>query len=306
MNALRPYAQLVRLPNLPTAWADIFLAALVTGALPARLPALLVLLLASTCLYWSGMVFNDWFDVEQDKKERPFRPIPSGQVSVRTAFVLGAGLMVGGIFFAFLAGWVLFQQDQAPGWMRPGILSLLLASAILAYDGWLKRTGVGPVAMGLCRFLNVLLGVSISGGSAWPLGTHLALVVGLYIVGLTWLARTEARQSRQGSLLGAGVVLLGSLVLALPLAAYDPPERSSFLFPYLLVALGFAVGIPVIAAINSPTPATVQEAVKRALMSLIVLDAVLASSRAGTWGLVLLVLLVPSIYLNRRRWLYAT
>jgi hypothetical protein len=41
-------------------------------------------------------------------------------------------------------------------------------------------------------------------------------------------------------------------------------------------------------------------------MGLIVLDAVLASGLAGTIGLVILLLLAPSLYLGRRRWLYAT
>ncbi len=41
-------------------------------------------------------------------------------------------------------------------------------------------------------------------------------------------------------------------------------------------------------------------------MGLILLDMVLATALAGTAGLVLLVLLAPSVYLNRQQWLYAT
>ena len=37
--------------------------------------------IASTCLYWSGMAFNDWCDRHVDAEERPERPIPSGRVS---------------------------------------------------------------------------------------------------------------------------------------------------------------------------------------------------------------------------------
>jgi hypothetical protein len=46
--------------------------------------------------------------------------------------------------------------------------------------------------------------------------------------------------------------------------------------------------------------------VKRALFSLILLDAILASAFVGTSGLLILVLLTPTLYLNRKRWLYAT
>ena len=68
------YARLVRLPNVFTAMADIALAAFATGAFDSDMGRVAILLLASSCLYLAGMVWNDYFDVEQDKKERPFRP----------------------------------------------------------------------------------------------------------------------------------------------------------------------------------------------------------------------------------------
>jgi 4-hydroxybenzoate polyprenyltransferase len=292
MSALRTYAQLVRLPNLPTALADVCLGALATGALPRRWPHFLLLLLASGCLYCGGMVWNDFFDVEQDKRERPFRPIPSGRVTRRQAGWFGAGLLAAGVVWAALAGAVL--------------LGLALVAAILLYDGWLKRTPAGPVAMGACRFLNVLLAVSVSGSLAWPLGPHLALVVGLYIVGVTWFARTEARASSQAALKGAAAVMLGAFVLAVALPTHLPPGAGSPLFPYLLVGLGFLIGLPVCRAVASPTPVLVQAAVKRCLIGLVLLDAVLAAGVAGAAGLLILVLLAPSLYLNRKSWLYAT
>jgi hypothetical protein len=100
--------------------------------------------------------------------------------------------------------------------------------------------------------------------------------------------------------------MLAALLLALPLPYHKSAGTSSVLFPYLLVALGFAVGLPAWQAIVTPTPPRVQAAVKRALSALIVLDAILATAVAGTVGLVILVLLAPSLYLNRKRWLYAT
>ena len=59
------------------------------------------------------------------------------------------------------------------------------------------ETPLGPAAMGLCRFLNVLLGLSLAGTLAVPGGLHLAAVVGLYVAGVTWFAHAEARESRQ-------------------------------------------------------------------------------------------------------------
>ena len=142
-------------------------------------------------------------------------------------------------------------------------------------------------------------------------GVYLALIVGLYIVGVTWLARTEARLSNRSALMGAASVMFLSLMMALPLPTLPlpvvpPADASSPFFPYLLVGLGFFVGFPIAAAIRTPTPGRVQSAVRRSLMGLILLDALLASALVGTVGLSLLLLMAPSVYLNRRKWLYAT
>jgi UbiA prenyltransferase family protein len=312
MNRFQVYAQLVRLPNLPTALADILLGFLATGSLftPGRWPAYLLLLLASACLYCGGMVWNDFFDREEDKRERPDRPIPSGKITPREAARCGAALVAAGVLCALLAGLWQWARGEG-GWVAPTVLALLLTGAIFLYDAWLKRTLVGPVGMGACRFLNVMLGVSPAAALLPTRGVYLAFVVGLYIVGVTWLARTEARVSSRSALTAAACVMSLSLLAALPLPTLPLPETppadaSSPLFPYLLVALGFFLGFPVVAAIRTPTPDRVQAAVKRSLMGLILLDTVLATALAGTLGLALLLLMAPSVYLNRRRWLYAT
>lgn len=295
----RPSAQLVRLPNLPTALADITLAALAVSALPGSWLTFLILLLASAALYMSGMAFNDYFDRDEDQRERPERPIPSGAVSPRLALLLATALMVCGVLLGTLAGLV-----NVSVWSP--IIAVILAVAILAYDGGMKRTVLGPVVMGSCRFLNVLLGTTIAGAPSL-LAVHLATIVGLYIVGVTWFARTEARTSSRSALMGASAVMLAALLLALPLPEHLAEGRNpSPLFVYLLVGLGFFVGLAVWQAIDDPAPGRVQAGVKRALMGLILLDTVLATGTAGTIGLVILIFMVPSVYLNRQRSLYAT
>jgi 4-hydroxybenzoate polyprenyltransferase len=304
MSRLRAYAQLVRLPNVFTAVADVALGALVTGALPQHAAPFALLLAASACLYCGGMVWNDFFDVAQDRRERPFRPIPSGRVARRAAGWLGAGLLAAGWLMAALAG-----RLQTSGWASPaaGIAGALVA-AILLYDGWLKRTWAGPLAMGACRFLNVLLGVSLAPQPHPSLGVYLAAVVGVYIVGVTWFARTEARESGRRDLLGAAALMLAALALAVPLPALlaeSPwPRGDALLYPYLLVAFGFGVGVPVCRAIGDPSPGRVQRAVKAGVLGLIVLDAVLATAAVGPAGLGLAVLLAPALLLGRR--LYTT
>ena len=304
----RSYAQLVRLPNLPSALADIGLAGLATGLVVARLPVFLLLMAGSACLYLAGMVWNDYFDLDQDRRERPTRPLPSGAITRYSAALLGGGLVVVGLTLALAAGYVLQRFDETASVMLPITLAGFLTLTIFLYDAWLKHTPIGPIAMGSCRALNILLGFSLAGSLRpdWPLGPHLAAAVGVYIVGVTWLARTEARATSKTSLVGAALVLLAAFVLALAVPAYRPADTASVVFPYLLAALGFFIGFPLVRAVVHPTPASVQGAVRRCLMGLIVFDTALATGAAGSVGLVLLVLMVPSVYLNTRRWLYAT
>ena len=304
-----PYAQLMRIPNVFTAVADIALAALVTGSLPGQFLPFLLLALASGCLYCAGMVWNDYFDFEQDLRERPFRPLPSYRISTGAAFRLGVALFAGGLGFAALAGF------RAGGWSpAPLTLAALLVFAVLLYDGWLKRNFLGPLSMGFCRFLNVLLGLTVAADGIPWWGFALALIVGFYITGVTWFARKEARVSKQLELMAASLVMLTALLLALFLPVLgrqlargteEAPapflgELGHILFPYLLAAFGFYVGIPAATAIRSLGPREVQAAVKRAVLGLIVFDAVLATSLAGTAGLLILLLLPPSLYLGRR------
>lgn len=286
-----PWARFLRLPNVFTAFADIAMAACAVGG---SVGLSLGLLAASGCLYLAGMAFNDLFDRHDDARSQPFRPIPSGQVPISAAWWVATGLLVAGLLGAAAVTW---RRQSFGSW--PDALSIagLLAVAILLYDAWLKRTPAGPLGMGLCRFLNVLLGLT-AGEIAANVGLHLAATVGLYIVGVTWFSRTEEATSRRGSLIGATVVMLGAGLLALAV----PLQRPSVLpaYPYLLTAVGVFVAGPIAAAIARPTSAHVRAAVKRGIFGLVLLDAVLASAFVGWWGLLIALLLIPAIVIGKR------
>ena len=140
------------------AWART----LVTGAVPEHFLRFLLLLLSSVCLYWAGMVFNDYFDIEQDKRERPFRPLASGRVALSVALRIGLLLLALGVGFAALA-----DLDSGGLRWRSLPLAAALVIAILLYDSWFKRTWAGPAcSWGSCRFFNILLGLSVSAEGA--------------------------------------------------------------------------------------------------------------------------------------------
>src|ERR1700751_5616395 len=81
-----PYARLLRLPNVFTAFADILLGTIAAATWRTNPGGAALLLVASGCLYCAGMVWNDYCDLEEDKRERPFRPLPAGQISGSSAF----------------------------------------------------------------------------------------------------------------------------------------------------------------------------------------------------------------------------
>ena len=189
------YLRLLRLPNAFTAIADVAMGFLFVhqGLSPPLVFACLAV--ASVHLYLAGMVLNDVWDVEIDRVARPERPLAAGRISVRTARRLGFGLLTLGVASGWLAGF-LGLVPEAIVW-RAGVVASLLAINVVLYDGVLKRTVLGPVGMGICRFLNVLLGMAV----AAPAGDHSlglgfasyqfvpAAGIGLYIVGVTWFAR---------------------------------------------------------------------------------------------------------------------
>ncbi len=304
---LLAFAQLMRFANVFTAFADIALATAAGVAVLPEVPASFwfssaLLALASGCLYLAGMVWNDYFDLAEDTTARPFRPLPSGRVRVRTAVMLGVGLFALGLTFAVLAG-----MSGGGTWNpEPFAYSIAIVVAVLMYDGGLKRTPAGPVAMASCRFLNVLLGLSALPDTALDVETKLNLagVIGVYIVGVTWFARTEEGRSSRRHLLAAASVIALSLVLALVLKAKLVPGSGTIAFPYLLVLFGFLVGRPIGRAVSSPGSREVQAAVKRCVLGLVVLDAVLATAFVGLPGLVILLLLPPALVIGK--WVYST
>ncbi len=130
---------------------------------------LTLVLTSGVALYWAGMILNDLWDKEEDARDRPSRPIPSGQISEQQARVAGFGLLVAGVLLATGAGWVQLEAAMF-AWM-PAIIALLLATCIILYDGPLKSTWLAPATMGLCRLLCFLLGasaaVSVPIDAAW-------------------------------------------------------------------------------------------------------------------------------------------
>lgn len=308
MSRIRDYLQLCRFPAVFTAMADIFLGFLLVHIDLQPTAEFGALLAASSCLYLAGMVFNDVFDRQVDAVERPKRPIPSGRIPLKRAVSFGTTLIIAGLAAAAFAG------------TRSLFVALLLTTCIFAYDALLKKTPIGPLAMGGCRFLNVILGAS-SAGLRWtaPWGlphVYIAAALGIYVAGVTLFAKKEAERSTRNGLIAALVVInigLGLLLLLsygvlsryLSWNGASDARTASLLF---VAFVALMLNRRALAAITDPSPRLVQAAVKVMLLSIITLDAGLIYAKLGGDGIAFaaatFLLLAPALAIGR--WLYVT
>jgi 4-hydroxybenzoate polyprenyltransferase len=151
--------------------------------------------------------------------------------------------------------------------------------------------------MGLCRGLNLLLGMTVAG--VWP-GTRaaLGLVTLCYIAGVTALSRGEVRGgTRRAANISLGWLLASLLVLgALAAGAKSGVRVAAPVFVVLFVRLWR----PFWHAMHSLEPKKIGLAIKAGVLSLILLDAVLAALSGGIWfAAAVLLLYIPAILLAR-------
>lgn len=297
------YLQLLRLPNVFTAMADVALGFLLTHPTLSPLVEFVCLVISSSALYMAGMVLNDVLDRQQDGRERPERPIPSGRLSVSSAAGLSVALFGLGIVAALAVG--MFAHH-----LGPLLVALALIVFIVSYDAHFKHAAGGPLAMGICRMLNVLLGMSTSIAPPSTANSVVVGGIGLYIAGVTWFAAREAGVSRRVHLAGAVVMILAGIGLAFSfpwqlaeasLAGWYSAPRWILLWCLVSVMIGWRFVI----AVARPAPGQVQSAVKSGILLLIALDAVMvAPVRGPAATLGVLLLLLPAAVLGR--WVYST
>jgi len=178
--------KLGRVSNLPTVWTNSLAALLLAGGTPLS-PQMLPLLLAMSLFYIGGMYLNDAFDAEIDARERPERPIPSGQISQTSVFILGFGMLGAGLLVLL---WLGLSFDNGGG-IWPALSGVGLAAAVVAYDYKHKANPFSPLVMGLCRFmvyLSAALCVALPPPAMVWIGAGLLLC---YLIGLTYIAKQE-------------------------------------------------------------------------------------------------------------------
>lgn len=281
---VKAYLQLMRLPNVFTAIADIVAGYVIVRGLAVRIAELGALVLATSGIYAAGCVLNDFCDREVDARERPSRPLPSGMVSGREALALTFFLFASGIFGAYLAG-----PDSF-------FLALAIVLFVIVYDTRSKRHDIaGPLNMAACRAGNLLLGMSPALALSLPF--LFPLVSFCYIFLVTMFSRLETEGNADGRALLMAGGIGGIFLLFAVLAAGGDIAVDAFIYLALLACL---VLPPLRRALREKTPHAVQRSVRSLIMGIPFLDAAYAAGMQGAVaGLPVVFCLLPALLIVR-------
>lgn len=286
----------MRLANIVTAVSDILAGIAIAGYITNTnwgqidWRPVILLILSTIGLYGGGVVFNDVFDAELDQVERPERPIPSGLIRKEAAASFAMLLLLLGVQQAYFV--------HPEGFASPTtLLAIATALAAVVYDKWGKHHEFfGPLNMGLCRGLNLLLGVSIL-PAALSQYWYLSFVPIVYIAAITMVSRGEVHGGKRTTLFGAAA--LYSLVIAAILVVAVINHHSLYALVFLLL---FALMIfpPLRKAMRNPVGPLIGKAVKAGVIALILMNAAWAAAVGSLYlALVILLLLPLSLWLAK-------
>ena len=189
---LTAWLELFRIPNLFTVPGDPVAGFFLAGAgasFSIHSGKLASAVGISLLCYCSGLLQNDFFDAREDGRDRPHRPIPSGRVEAAPVAVAACVTAVLGLLIGFSVG------------PLTGFVTTALVLAIFSYNYGVKKIPIaGPLNMGLCRGLSLLLGASVWGEQAFSSSTALssACFLCVLIAWITGIASVETESYRLG------------------------------------------------------------------------------------------------------------
>ena len=285
---MKPWIQLIRPSNTLTAISDVLAGvALACLFIQANLPAsssLILISISSMLLYIGGIVFNDVFDAKLDALERPERPIPSGRLTKGAATSVGSIAFILGCLFSFFINYHTF------------FIAVAIAGMCLLYNRFAKHHFIlGPIAMGICRGLNLLLGLSYfpEALSYWYIG----LIPVVYIASVTNISRGEVYGNNQTAMIVSAflyIIIFGTLL------SFSLNNTNYFALVFV-AAFVYMIFNPLLKALKSLNPLDVRSAVKSGVLALILMNASWIAI-AGFWVLALGVcaILPISIFLAKK------
>lgn len=285
--------QIMRPANVTTSIADIIAGIAIAGYLISDMwnqeiiTHIILLSISTACLYAGGIVFNDVFDIEQDKINRPERVIPSGRLALKTAQWFGSILFTIGIIAAFFVSKI------------SGSLAIAIMLLALLYDKYSKHhVALGPLNMGLCRGANLILGMSINS----QLDSKYYLIGILPVLFITAITLTAQKETKGKNKLAIAFAMLLDTMIVIGFIIMHQYYKLSIKNALIFLIVWYGINaIAKLRAILNNNPKLIQQAVKMGILSLIPLN---ASYTAGfssvTMALLLLCLLPLSLFLSKK------
>ncbi len=181
-KALYGHLALARISNSPTVVSNTLAGGALAGTLWPN-GKLGLIAIAMVLFYTAGMYLNDLMDYAVDCRERPERPLPAGIVSRSAAVAVALTLFGCGSLLLWSVG------------PHPFLSGLVLIVLIICYDRWHKSNPLSPLLMALCRlmvYITAFLTFSVQSLSTLLIPGSLLV---LYVIGLTYIAKTENKPS---------------------------------------------------------------------------------------------------------------
>ena len=207
-DSVKHYLDLCRISNLPTVWTNVLTAVVLSGK-GFSWSDFLLLSLSMSLFYSGGMCLNDILDRTVDGIKKPFRPIPSGRISLRKAALFTTILFAAALGLLFLMP---YKKAVLAGW--------LLLAVIAAYDIFHKAHPLAVLLIGGCRFMIFAVCSLALAGLLVPAAMIAGMFHFVYIMIVSVAARYENSMGKPFDfpvipVMIAGISLLDGILMAL-------------------------------------------------------------------------------------------
>jgi geranylgeranylglycerol-phosphate geranylgeranyltransferase len=158
-SKLFPYWSIIRPLNCIIGGLSLVIATVVVLSVDILIENAYLVFIGSIIMYLvsaGGFIINDIFDIEIDKINTPHRVLPSGQMSLRTAYIYTGVIFTISFFLSLYS--MTIPTNLNLGLIPPfatlfGIVSLVL------YAGWLKKLGIiGNLLIALLAVVPFVIG----------------------------------------------------------------------------------------------------------------------------------------------------
>lgn len=281
-SKLRAHLSLARISNTPTVVSNVLAGVVMATAL--KMEWLVVALCVAIALFYTaGMYLNDILDLEIDREQRPDRPLPSGVVSLSTAWGITIALFVIGLALVMPAGMPAF------------IAAVALVICIAVYDAWHKGNPIGPLFMGGTRVLvYVVAYLAFSTNWSWEATLWCGAML-VYVAGLTSISKTEHGP--------AGIRYWPIVSLFVPVVLALAREIN---IGTVVISLGLiAWAIYSLTFVLRPERRSIGRAIAQLIAGISLVDALVLATHEAWWGVgIALVAFGATVYLQR--WIRGT